>query len=154
SRYPAPGDVSLRDRDRARTLGGERLEMREGVTRAEPLELADVRPDPSHDATALRLTPAERGERLLALDRVLLDVGGEAVQAVADVDVVMHPHGRSGHPGRRDVAEAARRLRPRLGEAPEHHGNVTAHVDLLERGELRVGKADRIGVAPIDRVRG
>jgi hypothetical protein len=72
-----------------RALGDELLERRDGVVRAQTFQLADVRPDPPHDAAAFGLALADRGKRLLALDGVLFEVRGKAMQAEAHVDVVV-----------------------------------------------------------------
>src|SRR6185436_20170460 len=59
--------------DRPGAIFQAALERAELIRRAQPFQLADVRPDRAHDAPALGHVPAKRLERFLALNRVLDD---------------------------------------------------------------------------------
>ena len=72
-------------------LDEPRLELAHRRDRAQAFELAEQAGEPSGDAPPLGGPPVERAERLLALDRVLDDVGGEAVQPEPHVDLVIDP---------------------------------------------------------------
>src|SRR5262245_27698911 len=72
---------------RGEALGQAGLDRGHFGHRPESLELAEAVRDVPHDSPPLGRTPAECGERLLALNRVLDHVSYEAMEAEPHVDV-------------------------------------------------------------------
>src|SRR5215470_9648068 len=128
-------------------LNGARLRVP-----VQALDFAKKRSEPPHDAPSLGHGDSERGQRLLALNAMLDQMRGEAVQAEAHVHVELRPLRGPGHDGHRERVEPTMRLRARRAHPFQHVGEAARHVDLGERGHPVVGHAHGIGVGALRRV--
>src|SRR5499433_1465634 len=77
---------------------------------AQAFHLAQEGGEPAYDAPALGEGNAKGGQRLLALDAMLDQMRGEAMQAEAHVHVELHPLGGAAQEGGGERVEPAMRL--------------------------------------------
>src|SRR5438445_5748823 len=109
-------------------LGQACLEPARVSDRAESLDLGDRCRDVPCDAPSLGRGPAQQGQALLDLDRVLHEVGGEAMQSKAHVDVEAHPDARPAHRRAPDVSEPLIGVRSRRADAGEDRADLALEV--------------------------